>query len=146
MGVESGITIAKHSSDYRFSFDNTTLILDYNSFRAEVPVMFSFSVPRDRWQPLFKIGGAFAYSFNDSHPVTEIKADPIDGSITRNEYTISSPNISFGVGVGGELRHKLSANLGALLGLEYFLFLENGDQRLIDASRLDINMGVTYAF
>ncbi len=146
VGVEAGLTVARHASQYLFSFDNTTLRMDYSSLRLELPVLFSFSVPRDRWQPLFKFGGALAYSMNSSHPLTEFVTDPFNGGVNRRDTEVTSPSLSYGVGFGAELRHKINSNLGALFGVEYFLFFENGENRLIDANRIDINLGVTYAF
>lgn len=145
VGVEGGISFGQHKSLFRRTFDNTTLLVDYKTTRVELPVFFSFSIPRDKWQPLFKVGAVGAYNFSSSHPFTEFVSDPNTGGTDRLDIEIPSAQMGWGLGTGVELRHKINKNLGAVAGFEYILFFENGPDRLIDANRLDFSFGVSYA-
>ncbi len=145
VGMEAGLSIGQHKSLFRRTFDFTTLLVDYKTTRAELPLFLSFSIPRDRWQPLFKIGAIGAYNFSDRHPFTEFLTDPNTNETQRLDIEIPSAKLSWGLGTGIELRHKLNKNLGALAGIEYILFFENGANRLIDANRFDISVGVSYS-
>ncbi len=146
VGVEGGVTMARYTMDYRATFDNVSLWMQYADNRVEVPLFLNFSFPRDRFQPVFKIGIVGGYASTQSQDIRRFIADPLTMVTQIDDFVLAKSNLTLGYAVGAELRHKISEHLGATIGIEYFDMRELGEDSFLDFARWDLSIGASYMF